>query len=113
MITGLKSEHEEKTNACSDQSLGPSDHALRARYPTCCPLVRFPHMLPKGASKMLRATGHARMVTCASRRTATRGAARKAKVRLSDQVYRAARLLSTFPSEAWGPQARSDRTDQV
>ena len=27
-------------------------------YPTCCPLVRF----PKGASKMLRATGHARMV---------------------------------------------------
>ena len=30
-------------------------------YPTCCPLVRFSHT--KGASKMLRATGHARMVT--------------------------------------------------
>ena len=29
-------------------------------YPTCCPLVRF--SLSKGASKMLRATGHARMV---------------------------------------------------
>ena len=27
-------------------------------YPTCCPLVRFSHI----ASKMLRATGHARMV---------------------------------------------------
>ena len=27
-------------------------------YPTCCPLVRF----SQGASKMLRATGHARMV---------------------------------------------------
>ena len=31
-------------------------------YPTCRPLVRFFH-IAKGASKMLRATGHARMVT--------------------------------------------------
>ena len=28
-----------------------------ARYPTCCPLVRFSHIMYKGASKMLRATG--------------------------------------------------------
>ena len=34
----------------------------RVAYPTCCPLVRFPHIAPEGASKMLRATGHARMV---------------------------------------------------
>ena len=40
------------------------------RYPTCCPLVRF----PKGASKMLRATGHARMVTGAARAKPTRRA---------------------------------------
>ena len=32
-----------------------SDKQMRV-YPTCCPLV------PKGASKMLLATGHARMV---------------------------------------------------
>ena len=32
----------------------------RGVYPTCCPLV---HFSPKGASKMLRATGHARMVS--------------------------------------------------
>ena len=38
----------------------------RAAYPTCCPLIRFSH-IPKRASKMLRATGHARMVTRCAR----------------------------------------------
>ena len=37
-------------------------HGKGGCYPTCCPLVRFS---PKGASKMLRATGHARMVKAA------------------------------------------------
>ena len=37
------------------------DARAKRRYPTCCPLVRFSH-IAKGASKMLRATGHARMV---------------------------------------------------
>ena len=36
---------------------------VHLNYPTCCPLVRFSHIAPKGASKMLRATGHARMVS--------------------------------------------------
>ena len=33
----------------------------RMHYPTCCPLVRFS---PKGASKMLRATGHVHLTRC-------------------------------------------------
>ena len=37
---------------------------LCSPYPTCCPLVRFSPK-SKGASKMLRATGHARMVNAA------------------------------------------------
>ena len=37
-------------------------HGKGGCYPTCCPLV---HFSPKGASKMLRATGHARMVKAA------------------------------------------------
>ena len=52
-----------------------------AFYPTCCPLVRFSHML--------RATGHARMVN-----------ARHAGLTMDKRTLRAARCSNQSPSRA-------------
>ena len=61
------------------------------RYPTCCPLVRFSH---KGASKMLRVTGHARMVSSFA---VARGARGGAALR-----HRARQCLATNTPSAGG-----------
>ena len=54
---------------------------FRRSYPTCCPLVRFSH-IGEGASKMLRATGHASMVK-AQRKFETQ---KKFETRIARQV---------------------------
>ena len=76
-------------------------------YPTCCPLVRFSH-IAKGASKMLRATGHARMVTFWPALSAltmlVHGPSRAASLIKSEPFSRAARAAC---ASTWLDEVRS------